>query len=110
MEIRFNAKLPYKSGEIVDEYLKTIKRDVVYDGYTVENLEVVNCKCIIRSVETYGGSYELELQIIPESNHYISQWFTLDKNEAIAVQKENIEAYSKILLAELVRITELKIK
>lgn len=109
MEIRFNAKLPYKSGEIVDEYLKTMKRDVVYDGYTVEDLEVINCKCIIRCNEGWKNP-ELELQIIPEPNHYISQWFTLDKNEAKAVQKENIEAYSKILLQELVRITELKNK
>ena len=113
MDLKFRLKLPRYRGEIVEDYLKTMSEKVEYNGFTIsDELEVVECKCIIISDGSwnYHNNYDnsqLELAIITGKNTTMGKWFTLRKEEAIVVQKENIERYKEILLNELSRVSTL---
>ncbi len=113
MILKFEIKLPYYKGEIVKEYLKKMTEKVEYNGFTInDNLEVVECKCTIISDGSwnYHNNYDnsqLELAIIVGKNTTRGQWFSLSKEEAINIQKENIKEYKKILANELLRLNGL---
>ena len=69
-------------------------RNVVYDAFTLNNnLEVVECKGIVAINNGYDrrDSGVKELQIITEPNCYLSKWFSLNREDVVKVQKENIK-------------------
>lgn len=113
MIVKYDIKLPSYRGEIVKEYLKTLELDKRYDAWTVEeNLEVVPCIGLVKNNGSwhYHHNYddsENELAIFTDRGHYLAKWFTLDKEEAIAVQQENIKEWEKILKAELKQLKKL---
>ncbi len=111
INLRPEIKMPYYfDKEIVNEYLKTMDRNVVYDAFTLNhNLEVVECKGIVAINNGYDrrDNGVKELQIITEPNCYLSKWFSLNREDVIKVQKENIKEWKLILENEIQRLNKL---
>lgn len=110
MKLNFELKLPYHFGEIVNEYLKTMQIKTKYNAYTIsDELEVIECVGIIQSDGSwnYHNNYddsELELAIVTSKNSNLGRWFTLDKEEAEKIQRENIKEWKEVLNNELLRL------
>lgn len=111
MELKHLLKLPRPYGKIVEDYLKVIDLDKQYTAYTInDKLEVVKCVGIIKNNGLY--SYHKN-EDISENEMYVigdgvyGKWFTLNENEAIKIQKENIKIWKDVLNDELNRIESL---
>jgi len=110
--------LPYPSGEIVDRYLAVLQENVEYPAFTIDsNLNVIECVGIIKKNGSYNyhnnyddSSNELYCLVGNEFNNVRSeynQWFSLNKNEVIELQKKLIVKWKSVLERELKRINEL---
>lgn len=112
MKIEHYLNLPYDSGEIVKDYKKILQTKVWYKAWTInDSLEIVECEGSIQNNNSwnYHNNYddsEDELYI-KKNNHIINKWFTFNKDEIVKIQKENIEAWKKVLTDELLRLTEI---
>lgn len=115
MEVKFNIKLPINRGKIVEDYLKVLKENTKYSAWTInDDLEVVPCDGIIRNNESwnYHNNYdnsESELYVVigDRNRTYLNRWFSLNKDEVIKVQQENIINYKNMLYNEILRLDEL---
>jgi len=113
MELKHYLNLPLPYGKIVEDYLKVLEVDTEYKAYTVnDNLEVVECIGIIKN----NGMYDYhknddisqnEMYVIGDGIMNFGKWFTLNKNEAVKIQKENIKMWKDVLNNELNRIENL---
>lgn len=109
MEIKHYLSTPSKYGKIVEDYLKVLKEKTEYDAWTLnEKLEVVKCKGIIENNGSwnYHNNYddsENEMYVII-NNQKINKWFSLNKEDVIKVQQENIIKWKNVLQEELKRL------
>lgn len=109
MELRYYLSTPSKRGQIVEEYLKVLKENTEYDAWTLnDKLEVVKCKGIIRNNCSYNYHHgyddsENELYVIIDKP-IINKWFSLNKEDVIKVQQENILKWKLVLQEELSRL------
>ncbi len=109
MELRHYISTPSTYGQIVEDYLKVLKVDVEYPAFSLNNkLEIIECKGVISNNGSwnYHNNYndsQNELYIIIEKTKFC-QWFSLNKEDVVKVQKENIEKWKAILSNELSRL------
>lgn len=109
MELKYLLSKPYNFGEIVEDYLKVLKEKAEYDAWTInENLEIVECKGIIESNGSwnYHNNYDdssLELYVIINKSKRPS-WFSLNKDDVVKIQQENIDKWKILLNNELLRV------
>ncbi len=109
MELKYYLSTPPKCGKIVEEYLKLLKENSEYDAWTLnDKLEVVACKGLIENNGSwnYHNNYdnsENELYVIIDKQK-MDKWFSLNKEDVIKVQKDNIEKWKNQLQKELLRL------
>lgn len=110
MKLEHRVSLPYNDRTIVKQYLTVLKADVKYPAFTVnDRLELEECQGIIGNNGSYNyhNNYddsEDELQIIYPNGSRVRRWFTLNKQDALDVQAENIRAWREIIKEELLRL------
>ncbi len=93
--INFRLKLP---PAVLDESKNGLIEECHYSAYTLDyELDIVNCSGRISQKKCYTHL----------DNWREPQWFTLDINEAVQVQEDNINRYRKELNEELVRMNTL---
>lgn len=109
MKLKHYLSTPKTYGQIVDDYLKVLKVNEEYSAWTInDELEVVSCKGIIEN----NGSWNYHNNYDDSENELyaafdglkVKQWFTLNKDEAIKIQQENIKKWKLTLNKELNRI------
>lgn len=109
MELKHYLSTPSKDGRIVEDYLKVLKVKTEYDAWTLnDKLEVVKCKGLIENNGSwnYHNNYddsENEMYVIIDKKK-INQWFSLNKEDVIKVQQENILKWENMLQKELLRL------
>lgn len=109
MKIEHSLSLPPKCGQIVKDYLKVLNVDTEYPAYSLnEKLEIIECKGVISNNESWNyhkdcDDSENELYVVIGKVR-TAKWFTLNKEDAVRVQKENIEKWRAILVDELSRL------
>ena len=114
MELKHYLKIPYCRGEIVSTYLKVLKENVQYEAWTIEdNMEVVRCMGIIKNNGSwnYHNNYdnsENELYVVIEKTIQ-ARWFSLNRDEAITVQRNNIIKWESIINEEKNRLRHVKL-
>jgi len=112
LKIEHYLNLPYDSGEIVKDYKKILQTKVWYKAWTInDSLEIVECEGSIQNNNSWNyhvnyDNSEDELYI-KVGNRMTNKWFSFDKNEIIAIQKENIDTWKKILTDELFRLNDI---
>lgn len=109
MELKNYLSTPSKYGKIVENYLKVLKEKTEYDAWTLnDKLEVVKCKGLIENNGSwnYHNNYddsENEMYVIIDKQKK-NQWFSLNKEDVIKVQQENILKWKNMLQEELSRL------
>ncbi len=109
MELKHCLSTPSNYGKIVEAYLKVLKEKTEYDAWTLnEKLEVVKCKGLIENNGSwnYHNNYddsENKLYVIIDKKK-INKWFSLNKEDVIKVQQENILKWKNMLQEELSRL------
>ena len=109
MELKHYISTPSKYGQIVTDYLKVLKEKTEYDAWTLnDKLEVVQCKGFIENNGSwnYHNNYddsENEMYVIINKQK-INKWFSLNKEDVIKVQQENILKWKNMLQEELSRL------
>lgn len=109
MKLEHYLSTPLTYGEIVKNYLKVLQENKPYPAWTLnDNLEVIECKGLIKNNGSYNyhNNYddsENELYIIDRSTK-LKKWFSLNKEEVVKVQRENIAKWRECLEAELLRL------
>ena len=109
MELKYSIKLPSTSGQIVSDYLKVLKENEGYPAWTLANdLSLLSCTGIIKNNDSYNyhNNYddsENELFVISGHMHE-KRWFSLNKEEVIKVQKENLLKWKTNLEGEIKRL------
>ena len=87
-----------------------------YPAYTInDGFEIVECFGIVESDNSwnYHNNYDDSEDILScifrdkISEGKINKWFTLNKDEVIKIQKENLEIWMKILQEEILRISNM---
>lgn len=113
MELKYKIKLPPVRGQIVEDYLKTLQVDTFYSVYTLDdNLNLIECLGKIKNDGNwhYHHNYdnsENALYILLNDVCTI-RWFSLNKEEVLKIQQENIESWKNILNKELSRLNDLQ--
>lgn len=116
MQLEYNVSTPLTFGKIVKDYLKVLKENTEYPAWTVnDNLELVSCMGIIENNGSwnYHGNYDdskNELYVIFPNRTKRRMWFSLNKEDAIKIQQENIEKWRFKLQHELDRLGVLESK
>ncbi len=110
IEIGDTLKKP--DGKIVKNYLKVLKENTEYPAWTInDKLEVVKCIGMIANDGSwnYHNNYDdsEDVLYVIENKTRTKQWFSLNKDEVIEVQKENILKWKLILEQELSRLQTL---
>jgi hypothetical protein len=109
MELKHYLSTPLKYGEIVKDYLKVLKEKTEYDAWTLnDQLEIVKCKGLIENNGSwnYHNNYddsENEMYVIIDKQK-TNKWFSLNKEDVIKVQQENILKWKNMLQEELSRL------
>ncbi len=112
MEINYHILKPNPFGKIVKNYLKVLKENTEYPAWTInDKLEVVKCIGMIANDGSwnYHNNYDdsEDVLYVIENKTRTKQWFSLNKDEVIEVQKENILKWKLILEQELSRLQTL---
>lgn len=109
MELKYCILTPSTRGQLVKDYLKILKDNTEYDAWTLnDKLEVVKCKGIIENNGSwnYHNNYddsENEMFVIIDKRK-VKKWFSLNKEEVVKIQQENISKWKLILEQELSRL------
>lgn len=112
MELKYYISRPPTFGKIVNDYLKVLREGHQYSAWTLnDKMEVVECKGLVENncSWNYHNNYddsENELYVIIE-NEKIKQWFSLNKEDVVNIQQENVSKWKLILEQELSRIQEI---
>jgi hypothetical protein len=113
MELKHKVILPSNRGQIVEDYLKVLKANTEYPVFTLDDdLEIIECKGLIANNGSwnYHNNYddsENVLYVFLYGPTKINKWFTLNKDEAIRLQKHHITQWEATLRAELKRLKEI---
>ncbi len=111
MEIRHYLSTPSTYGQVVIDYLKVLKEKTEYDAWTLnEKMEVVKCNGIIENNGSwnYHNNYddsENEMYVIIDKQK-VKRWFSLNKEDVVKIQEENISKWRMKLEQEISRLQD----
>lgn len=90
--IEYDIDLPSHYGKVVEDRLKTLEMDVEYQGYTInDRAEIIQTNCSIQNNGSwnYHNNYDNSENVLMVGNE--SKWWTIDKSEAIDIQRKNLD-------------------
>ncbi len=109
IELKYDIVLPLNFGQVVKDYKKVLSVRTEYPAFTLsDKLEVVECKGIIENNGSwnYHNNYddsEDELYVFI-GNNKLSRWFSLNRDDVVVLQEENMKNWQHILDYEVQRL------
>lgn len=107
--MKYKLNLPSYSGEVVEERLKVLETNKVYEGYTLneklEIVKVVGCSIENNGNYNYHNNYDNSENVLKVNG--LTKWWTVKESEIKTIQKKHIDEALDKINEELLRLESL---